>query len=68
MDAYAQELRTLFYHAYPQVQQGTQETEQMARTMLANQFAVVLRQDIKVKVARVEGTFEQLLINANLRK
>ena len=35
MDAYAQELRTLFYRAYPQAQQGTQETEQMARTMLA---------------------------------
>ena len=28
VDAYAQELRTLFYHAYPQAQQGTQETEQ----------------------------------------
>ena len=68
VDAYAQELRTLFYRAYPQAQQGTQETEQMARTMLANQFAVGLRQDIKVKVARVEGTFKQLLTKANSRK
>ena len=40
MDSYAQDLRTLFYRAYPQAQQGTQETEQMACTMLANQFAI----------------------------
>ena len=43
VDAYAQELHTLFYRAYPQVQQGTQETEQIAYTMLVNQFAVGLR-------------------------
>ena len=68
VDAYAQELRTLFYCAYPQAQQGTQETEQMARTMLANQFAVGLRQEIKVKVAGVEGTFEQLLAKAKFEE
>ena len=49
MDAYAQELRTLFYRAYSQAQQRIQETEQMARTMPTNQFAVGLREDIKVK-------------------
>ena len=68
VDAYAQELRTLFYRAYPQAQQGTQETEQMARTMLANQFAFGLRQDIKVEVAGVEGTFEQLLTKAKFEE
>ena len=68
VDAYAQELHTLFYCAYPQAQQGTQETEQMARTMLANQFAVGLRQDIKVKVAGVEGTFEQLLTKTKFKE
>ena len=68
MDSYAQELRTLFYRAYPQAQQGTQETEQMARTMLANQFAVGLRQEIKIKVAGVEGNFEQLLAKAKFEE
>ena len=33
----------------------------MAHTMLANKFAVGLRQEIKVEVAGAEGTFEQLL-------
>jgi len=61
VNASAQELCTLFYRAYLQVQQGTLETEQMASTMLANQFAVGLKQEIKVKVAGIEGTFEQLL-------
>ena len=68
VDAYAQELRTLFYRAYPQVQQGTQETEQMARTMLANQVAVGLKQDIKVEVAGAKGTFEQLLTRAKFEE
>ena len=40
----------------------------LARTMLANQFAVGLRQDIKVKVAGVEGTFEQLLTKAKFEE
>ena len=40
----------------------------MARTMLANQFAVGLRQDIKVKVAGVEGTFERLLTKAKFEE
>ena len=68
MDSYAQELRTLFYCAYPQAQQGTEETEQMACTMLANQFAVGLRQEIKIKVAGVEGNFEQLLAKAKFEE
>ena len=33
----------------------------MARVMLANQFAVGLRQEIKAKVTGVEGAFEKLL-------
>ena len=40
----------------------------LARTMLANQFAVGLRQDIKVKVVGVEGTFEQLLTKAKFEE
>ena len=59
---------TLFYRAYQQAQQGTQETEQMARNTLANQFAVGLRHNNKVKVARAEGTFEQLLTKAKFKE
>ena len=40
----------------------------MARTMLANQFAVGLRQDIKVKMAGVKGTFKQLLTKAKIEE
>jgi len=57
----AQELRTLFFRAYPQAQQGVPETERMACLMLANQFAAGLRKEIRVKVAGIEGNFEKLL-------
>ena len=40
----------------------------MARTMLANQFAAGLRQEIKVEVAGAEGTFEQLLTKAKFEE
>jgi len=61
VDVYAQELHTLFYHVYPQAQQGAKETEELARTMLADQFLAGLKQEVKVKVAGVEGSFEKLL-------
>ena len=35
-------------------------------TMLANQFAVGLRQEIKIKVAATEGTVEELLAKVKL--
>ena len=68
VNVYAQELRTLFYRAYPQAQQGAKETTEMAHTVLANQFAAELKQEIKVKVAGVEGSFEKLLSIAKLKK
>ena len=40
----------------------------MTRTMLANQFAVGLRQEIKIKVAGIEGNFEQLLAKVKLEE
>ena len=36
--------------------------------MLANQFAVGLKQEIKIKVAGAEGTFEQLLSKAKFEE
>ena len=40
----------------------------MARTILANQFAVGLRQDIEVEVAGAEGIFEQVLTKAKFEE
>ena len=51
----------MFLCAYPQTQQEALETENMARTMLANQFAASLKHEITVKVAGVKGSFEKLL-------
>ena len=68
VDAYAQDLRRLFYLAYPQAQQGTEEAEDMGRSVLSYQFVACLGQDIKIKLAGVEGTFEELLVKARLEE
>ena len=68
VDAYAQDLRRLFYLAYPQAQQGTREAEDMGRSVLSYQFVAGLRQEIKVKLAGGEGTFEELLVKARLEE
>ena len=54
VDAYAQELRTLFHKAYPSVQQGTREAEALGQTILTNQFVVGLLPDIKSKIVGSE--------------
>ena len=61
VDAYAQELHTLFHKAYPSVQQGTRETETLGQTILTNQFVVGHLPDIKAKIVGSEGDFNQLL-------
>ena len=68
VDTYAQGLRRLFYLAYPQAQQGTQDAEDMGRSVLCCQFVTGLRQEIKLKLAGVEGTFDQLLARARLEE
>ena len=57
-----------FFLAYPQAQQGTREAEDMGRSVLSYQFVAGLRQEIKVKLAGVEGTFEELLVRARLEE
>ena len=52
---YAQDLRRLFYLAYPQAQQGTQDAEDMGPSVLCYQFVTGLLQEIKLKLAVVEG-------------
>ena len=68
VDAYAQELRTLFHKAYPSVQQGTRETEVLGQTILTNQFVLGLLPDIKVKIVGSEGDFKQLLLKARFEE
>ena len=51
VDAYAQDLRRLFHAAYPQTQQGTQETENMGWSVLAYQFVSELHPELKAKLA-----------------
>ena len=55
MDAYAQDLHRLFHLAYPQTQQGTEEAEDMGRSVLSYQFVAGLLQDIKIKLAAWSG-------------
>ena len=62
VDEYAQDVRRLFYQAYPRAQQGTQETEDMGRSVLAYQFVAELRSNLKSKQAGIEGNFDHLLV------
>ncbi len=68
VDLYAQDLRRLFYLAYPRAQQGTQETEEMGRSVLASQFVSGLRREIRVKLAGMEGSLDQLLVKARFEE
>ena len=68
VDSYAQELRQLFYRAYPTVQRGTREAEDMGQLVLANQFVAGLLPELKTKVAGTEGKLEQLLTKARFEE
>ena len=68
VDEYAQDLRVLFYKAYPYAQQGTQEAEKLKQMVLTNQFVIGLREDIKIKVVGVEGSFDQMLTRARFEE
>jgi len=64
VDTYAQDLNRLYQKAYPQTNQRSQETETMGKAVLAYQFVSGLLPEIQVKVAGIEGTFNQLWIKA----
>ena len=68
LDEYAQDVQHLFYLAYQQTQQGTEETEVLGRTVLAYQFVAGLKPNFKPKLAGVEGTFDQLLVRIRFKK
>ena len=68
VDAYAQELRRLFYLAYPRAQQSLQEVEDMMNLVLVYQFVVGLQQELKVKLAGVDGIFDELWTKARFKE
>ena len=56
-------LVSTFFCTHPQAQQRMPETEHITHLMLVN-----LRQEIKVKVAGVEGSFEKFLQTAKFEE
>ena len=68
VDAYAQDLCRLFHLAYPRARQGSQEAEDMGRSVLASQFVAGLLPDIKLKLAGVEGSLDELLVKARFQE
>ena len=68
VDAYAQDLCRLFHLAYPKAQQGSQETENMRRSVLAYQFVAGLLPEIKLKLAGTDGSMDELLVKARLQE
>ena len=68
VDSFAQELKRLFYKAYPSTQPGSPEAEAMGRAVLSSQFVAGLRADINAKVAGVDGDFDELLTKARFEE
>ena len=68
VDTFAQELKRLYYKAYPNTLQGSSEAETMDKSVLASQFAAGLRHEIKIKLAGTDGTIDQLLTKARFEE
>ena len=68
VDKYTQDLKSCFYKAYPQSQQGIKAAESMGKSVLASQFVAGLIPALKPKVAGTEGGFEELLVKARFEE
>ena len=68
LDTFAQELRALFWKAYPPAQMGSEEAEMMGRAVLTNQFISRLQPELKSKLAVQEGNFDQLLARSRFEE
>ena len=68
VDEYAQELKRLFYKAYPRSQQCTREAEEMGKNVLSCQFLAGLKQSIKEKLLGTEGDLDLLLTKARFEE
>ena len=68
VDSYAQDLKRLFYQAYPKASQSRSETETLGKSVLSNQFVAGLEPTLKSKVAGSDGDFEQLWVRARFEE
>lgn len=68
VDSYAQDLKRLFYLAYPKASQSHSETETLGKSVLSNQFVAGLEPTLKSKVAGSDGDFEQLWVKARFEE
>ena len=68
VDQYAQDLRKLFYKAYPRADQGSEEAEGLGLSVLAYQFVAGLIPILRAKVAGVEGSIDELLVKAKFEE
>ena len=68
VDDFAQDLRRLFYRAYPRTQQGSPEAEDMGKTVLVNQFVNGLFPELKTKVTGKDGTLDKILTIARFEE
>ena len=68
VDTYAQDLKCLFYKAYPSAQQSTLEMQELMKSVLTNQFVCGLQPELKGKLAGRDGHFEQLFTIARFEE
>ena len=68
IDSYAQDLKRLFYQAYPKASQSHSETETLGKSVLSSQFVAGLEPTLKSKVAGSDGDFEQLWVRARFEE
>ena len=68
VDQYAQELRKLFYRAYPRASQATEQAEGFRKSVLAYQFVAGLKKNLQSRVAGIKGDFDQLLLRARFEE
>jgi len=66
VNQYVQELRKLFYKAYPKANQAT--ARGFGKSVLAYQFVAGLIPVLRLKVTGVEGNFDQLLVKARFEE
>ena len=64
VDAYAQDIKSLFHKAYLQAQQGGEAVESIGRSVLVSQFVAGLIPVLTTKVAGTKGKYEEILVKA----
>ena len=68
VDAYAQELKRLFYKAYPKASQSHSKTDRLGRYDRSSQFIAGLQPRLKSTGAGSDGGFEQLWVKAHFEQ